>query len=108
MNLRETFEKWDDPQPDPVEGREDVLVASAFAWGFGAATGRWLVVSTNGPTMRIHDLTNDTRSASINRRQETVREVRIAVAAQLDALPYWEPELDTWGPDPWKEGEMGQ
>lgn len=87
--------------PDPVSGREDFLIATAFVRGVGLATGQRLAMSTDGPTMRIHNLSNDTRSAVIRRTQETAGEVQIAVVAQLDAMPYWESESDNWGPDPW-------
>lgn len=104
MNLRESLEGGDG-MDDVVSGREDYLTAWAYVAGWGEGVGRHTAVSTDGVTLRIHDLTRDTRSAPILRHLRTTRDVLVATKAQLDAIEYWEPESDTWGPDPWSDGD---
>ena len=111
MNFRESIDNPDHGEPyyweiDPVEG---LRYASGYVQGYAEVTGRRLVTSSNGHTMRIHDLDNDTRSAPIARGElKTTPAVRIAVQAQLDALPYWGPEGDGWGPDPWRDANKNR
>lgn len=101
MNLRETFECWPDGEPDHLSGREDWQYMSALVTGWAVPRGVLTATTTNGRTMRIHNLDADTRSAPIRRGLSTARDVIVAVFAQLDAMPFWEEESDTWGPDPW-------
>lgn len=104
MNLRESLERWDDAVEDPLDGREQMTWACGFVRGFAEATGARLALSTNGRTMRIHDLGTDTRSAAIVRSGLTdSRRLLTALRAQLDARPHWIPESDRWGPNPWPD-----
>jgi hypothetical protein len=107
VNLRESLNNPDhgDGWKDPVSGREDFLWAGAFVHGWSEARGLRFAISTDGPTMRLHNLDADTRSANIVRNARTTRDVAVAIRAQLDALPFWGPEEDTWGPDPWHGGQ---
>lgn len=106
MNLREALSpEHGEPVPDDSTPKERWEHFSAFAYGWGTARGVRLTTSTDGSSMRIHNLDADTRSAKVVRdRIETVGAAYVAALAQLDALPYWEPESDDWGPDPWADG----
>ena len=106
MNLRDAMnDEHGPPYPDVLTGREDHLWMAAFAQGYGEAQGILMATSTNGRTMRIHNLSATTRSENIKRCESIDRRtLRIQVRAQLDAMPYWKPESENWGPDPWHEG----
>ena len=106
VNLRESIDDPGQgaPLPDELPLAENYRYAAAFMHGYSEATGLRFATSTHGPTIQIHNLSNDTRSAEIDRKDMlSVRRLLIAMRAQLDALPYWEAEADDWGPDPWPE-----
>ena len=108
MNLRDSLNdpSQGGPLPDPLEGREDFLWAAAFVCRYSEAGGMLMATSTEGRTLRLHNLTANTRSAKIVRAGLTsVGTVKAAVRAQLDAMPFWEPESDNIGPDPWLGNE---
>lgn len=110
MNLRESLNSSDhgDPlDPDVLTGHEDYHWVMAYVHGWAEAKNLRIAVSTNGATVRLHNLSADTRSAKISRRNLNTRhDIRVAVQAQLDALPYWDAESDDWGPDPWPDPEV--
>lgn len=104
MNLRDSLNNPDHggPLPDTLAGREDFLYATAYAFGYAEGRDLSLATSTNGRTLRIHDLRRNTRSATILRAGlDTPSKVRVAVLAQLDGLEYWQAESEQWGADPW-------
>jgi|GEM_PF-2808358 len=75
--------------------------------GYAEAIGRRLAVSTNGRTMRIHDLGANTRSSPIRRPGlKTKTQLLTAFRAQMDARPFWGSESDGWGPDPWGQDDI--
>lgn len=106
MNLRDVLnDDYGEPVPVPMKGREDFLVLAALAIGYGIARDARIATSTNGRTMRLHNLDANTRSAKIVRAGMTTdRAVIVAFQAQMDAMPFWESESDEWGGDPWPNG----
>ena len=108
MRLRDSIDdpSQGTPYETPLNAREVWYYASAFVDGYSQGSGLRIAATTNGPEMRLHDLANDTQSPLIVRPKEsTTREMWTMLIAHLDARLFWEPESDTWGPDPWREEE---
>jgi len=105
--LKDTFgPEYGEPIPDPISGREDFLLLSAMAAGWNRIGGALLATSTNGRTMRLHNMTANTRSPRIIRHGLlTERDVVVCFNAHMDAMPFWEQESDDWGADPYSKGE---
>jgi hypothetical protein len=108
MNLRESLNNpgHGGPVPNPVEPPRDLDWIAGYCEGYAEAKGIRMAVSTTGPIIQMHNLTTDTCSAKIHRVVLTdMKALVTAVRAQIDAMPYWQPEYEDWGPDPWPEDE---
>ena len=104
MNLRESLDpEYGESVPDKrvLSSREAWMFFLALSKGYAYGAGIELAASTNGRTMRLHDLSNDTRSPKIARERDyTEGEVLSVFLSQIGHLSVWEPESDEWGPEP--------
>lgn len=103
MNLRESLEPSHGPPHEaPLPPPQDLRWLTGLAMGWGLATGREMAVTCNGPTMRLHDLTNDRRSPVIARGGKWNEEALMqCFRFHIEHIDHWIPESDNWGPDPW-------
>lgn len=99
MNLRESL----DSDPDGLEttfdsALQEMHYAQAFVHGYGQAAELDLTISTNGPTMQLHNLSPEapTNSAVMRRGARGVRALRTMLMAQLDAIEFWHEDTRQW------------
>lgn len=105
MKLREVLDPiYGEPLPpnmDPL----NVWTEFAFTgYGYGLGAGRLIVATTNGTTMRLHDVERETRSPAVDRSVPGADRAR----ALLATIDDWELEPDGWGANPFDLGELVQ
>ena len=102
MNLDEALSpEWGEPINTTLTPMEAWRVFCALAHAHQIATGVRIATSTNGATMRLHDVDAGARSPKIRHGPWDEKELVTCFRLHVTRRKSWEPESTTWGPDPY-------